>query len=315
MTGKRFANVNIKIVSLLMAILLEVYFYSPDNSLTIPLAATVEVLNVPSDLVQVSPESVESGIPIRIDVRGPRPLIEQIRGANYHFTVNYPGGRPLAFHPILDLKQMWLPVGVEVIGISPADLKVEFEPEVSKEVPVALPDIGRPREGFLISRVTITPESVRIRGPQKRLDMISEIRAQKFDVADLAENKEFEDKLLLPEGLVRISSPTAKFSVEVMKIENQSTFEPVNIKLLSPYGFAGTVEPSRAKVVLAGAPELLSGLSAKNLEVQADARNLSEGSHQIKLKGEFPQGVFMVSSDPEFVLIKLKKKGSKESSQ
>lgn len=313
MSVKRFENLNIKILSLLMAVLLEVYFYSPDNSVTLPLSASLDVLNIPSDLIITSPEHSDAGIPVRIDVRGPRPIMEQIRGATYHFTVNYPSERTLEFHPALDLKQLWLPVGVEIIGVSPSDLKIQFEPTLTKEVPILLSYSGKAKEGFLVRSVKATPESIRITGSKRRLDAITEIRSPKIDVNDLESSRDFEEQLLLPEGVTEVSASTVKVHIDVMKVDYQQSFEPVNISLVAPYGFAGTVEPSRARVTLAGEQTLISALSAKSLEVHADARGLEEGTHQLSLKGKFPEGIFLLSSEPELVQVKLRKKGGVES--
>lgn len=294
-----------------MAVLLEVYFYSPDNSITSAITATLEVVNVPNDLMMVSPEPTDKGIQVRIDVRGPRPLIEQMRSTSYHLIVNYPPGRPLFIKPPLDVRQLWLPVGVEVVGTTPSDLSIEFEPILSRELPIVVENTGRPKAGFVVSEAKSTPPSIRVSGPAKEVSTLSEIHAEEVNVSDLSEPKEFEAKLVSSRPHIRFSPATVKVLVTVNPVQAQATFDRINVRLLAPYGYAGTVEPSRVRVILAGPPEVLSDLTSQRLELRADARSLNEGKFQVRLKGELPQGVSILTTDPDYVTVQLmKQRGS-----
>src|SRR5689334_22599536 len=102
-------NLSLKLISLILAVMLEIYFYSPDNSLTVSLPVTVELRNVPSTMMFISPRNGERGIPARLEVRGPRPLIEQVRTANHRYVVDYPPTHPTVFSSPLDARQLWLP--------------------------------------------------------------------------------------------------------------------------------------------------------------------------------------------------------------
>ncbi len=290
-----------------MAVLLEVYFYSPDNSVTAGLAVTLEVINVPGDLMIVSPELVDNGVPLRIDVKGPRPLIEQLRNTPYHLTVDYPAERPLFLRPNLDLRQLWLPVGVQVVSVSPNDLNIEFEPIVSKEIPVVSEDFGRPKPGFVVSETRISPPTVRVSGAEQAVASLVEVRAEKINITDLAESREFEVPLAKTKANVRFAASSVRVHVIIEPIAGQSTFEKVGVKLLAAKGFAGTVEPSKVRLNLAGPPELLAQISPGTLELRADARALSEGRFQVRLRGNLPPGVSILSTDPDYVTVQLMK--------
>ena len=302
---RKWENLNLKILSLLMAILLEVYFFSPDNSMHAALSGTLEIVNIPADVIIVSPDHADKGIPIRIDVRGPRPLIDQIHSTAYRIAVNYPADRPMVFRPAIDISQLAMPAGVQVLGISPGDLRVEFEPLVARDIPVSVEGVGKPKTGFVVSSLKANPATVRVEGPEGELKGLAEVKAESVDVEDLSESVELERRLEHGKPYLHFSAETVKVAAEVVPIAAQASFEKVNVKLLAPYGFAGTVEPSRVRVTLAGTPELLAGLNSTRLDIRADARSLGEGRYQLRLKGELPEGISIIMTEPELVAVQL----------
>ena len=64
---------------------------------------------------------------------------------------------------------MGVPFGVEVSYAGPATVALQFERQVTKEVPVK-PDVeGEPAPGYEVRRVTVEPAAVEVEGPESAL--------------------------------------------------------------------------------------------------------------------------------------------------
>ncbi|MFN8389676.1 MAG: CdaR family protein [Bdellovibrionota bacterium] len=298
-------NLSLKLISLILAVLLELYFYSPDNSLKVSLAATVEIRNVPTSLMFISPHHAERGITARVIVRGPRPLIEQAQGGNQRFILDYPQDSPLAFSASLDPRQLTLPAGVEVLEVNPPSITFELEHVVAKDLLVDVQRVGQVPTGYQLEGIRVYPDSVTVTGPESELASLRTVKTQRLSLDDLTDTKTVELPLETPGLLSRLGVPVVKAEVRVSPIPAERAFEKVNVRVLAPYGYAGTVEPSRVKATLGGPKEALSQLSANGIELEADARALSEGKHEVDLTAELPKGLVIVATEPKKVTVNL----------
>jgi len=77
MSSRLSKNLGLKCVALCFALLLEVYFYSPDNSIEAEIPARVELAGLSRDSVIIEPFVGSRGIRVEIVARGPRPLVNQ----------------------------------------------------------------------------------------------------------------------------------------------------------------------------------------------------------------------------------------------
>src|SRR4029078_9738318 len=115
----------------------------------------------------------------------------------------------------------------------------------------------------------------------------------------------FDLPLEAPGVLSRLGVPQVKVEVRVSPIPAEKTFDKLNVRLLAPYGFAGTVEPSRVKATLGGPKEALNQLVPSTIELEADARNLSEGRHEVELTSALTEGFVVIGTEPRKVTVNL----------
>jgi len=300
-------HLSLKLISLILAFLLELYFYSPDNSLTVTVPITVEIRNVPVSMMFISPRNAERGIPARIEVRGPRPLIEQVRATTQRLNVDYPDSHPPVFSVPLDAHKLWLPAGVEVLEVQPNTLTVELEPIEEKELPVELVREGDLDAGYQLEGVTILPETVTITGPQSEVSPLKAIQTKPVNLRGLHETRRVDVDLTNPGRYTQLDLQTVNAELRVGIIPAEKSFDKVSVKVLAPDGFAGTVEPTRVKVTLVGPKESLEKLSSGAIQLQADGRELEEGKHQVECKAELADGVTLYSTEPKKVNVYLVK--------
>ncbi len=301
-------NLSLKLISLILAVMLELYFYSPDNSLTVSLPITIEVRNVPSSMMFISPRNGERGIPGRIEVRGPRPLIEQVRTANHRYVIDYPQDQRPVYSVPIDARQLWLPAGVEVLEVHPHTLTVELEKSVQRRIPIEFDGNGSVAQGFQMEKVTLTPDFVIVNGPASEVNPLKAIKTERLSVEGLNDTRRFEVPLINPGMFTKLDVQTINVEVQVGYIPAERTFEKVNIKVVAPYGYAGTVEPSRVKCTVSGTKENLEKLDIGAIQLQADGRELVEGRHEVAPSATLPDGIRLLAIDPKKVTVHLVKK-------
>ncbi len=298
---------SLKLISLILAVLLELYFYSPDNSVSVTVLGSIEVRNVPSSFMFINPPRGEKGIPARIEIRGPRPLVEQVRASTHRFEIEYPPDQPLLYTVNVDYRQLWLPPGVEVLEVSPSNLTLEFEHKVEKKLPVEVEKTGQLPPGYRLDGITVTPDSISAQGPESELGTLQSLKTQKLNLDGVTDSRKFELALDFRGKLSQLGAHAVTVEVLVSPIPGEKSFEKVSVRVLAPHGFAGTVEPSKVKVKLAGPKEALDKLTSASIELQADGRELTEGRHEVPVVGSLPPGVSVYSSEPKQVTVNLVK--------
>ena len=300
-------NLSLKLISLILAVLLELYFYSADNSIKAVLSASVEVKGLPESMMVVNFPNGNQIMQSRVELRGPRPLIEQVRTSALKFAVEYPKDQPPIYTALLNTRQLGLPSGVEVTDVSPATITIEVEKTHSRELPVAVDREGEPEPGFRLEAMTVQPSLVRVTGAARIVESLQSIVTQEVDISALTESKRMEVLLLAPSPLVSLSAKTAAVEARIAPIQAERVLDAVNLSVLAPAGFAGSVEPSKVKVILSGPERLLDSLAGDSVKLVADAHALPEGKHEVEVSGDLPAGISVLETKPKKVFVTLVK--------
>ena len=306
-------NWELKLVAVMMAALLEIYFYSPDNSVTSEIAASVDIKNLPSSMMVVAPKAGDEGHLVKATVRGPGPVVRQLEQSRHSYRVDVPTGSKKFIEKINPEKFRFnLGVsGVEIISVSPAEIEFELESVLRKELLLKVEADGKPKEGFELKNLSIRPAKVLARGPKSDLNKISEVALDTIDIAELDETKEFDLRIPSVNEFITYNVDVVTVKAQIVPVIKSKVYKGVEIKVLAPKGFAATISPSRANVEVSG-PELeLEKLEKTEIELVVDGRSLERGSHQVPLFVELPKEYQLIKTSPESVKINLVK-GSKK---
>lgn len=299
----------LKLFSLALAVMLELYFYGPDNAIVASISARVEVKNLDPSLMIVSPPGAREGIYTKVRIRGPRPLVEQAKAGNYHFQVQMPNSEPSTFRAYLDPKQLRLPLSVDVEDIDPPMMELKVERVVEKKFLVVVDKGGEMPPGYMIDSITTNPETVSARGPVGELEGLQVVDTERVDLSQIRESVVLRRRLI-PKGEFSVLSPTAvSIDIKVSLVPAERSIENVDVKVLAPEGYAATVEPSKVDVQIAGEKAALESLDAESLKLIADGTQLEPGKHAVTLSGELPTGLKIIKTSPaqvELTLIKAK---------
>lgn len=150
------------------------------------------VVNDPEDLVSVKirgAKSLVSGfVPSQIDLpQGDE--VSRLRGGNNYIHI--------------DPKQISAPRGIEVLGVTPATIHLVLERLVEKELSIAPHMEGSLPQGFYLRRATVSPASIKVKGPHRALRELNRI---------FTESISLEGKRETFRHLVYLESPGSQIS-------------------------------------------------------------------------------------------------------
>jgi hypothetical protein len=179
--------------------------------------ASVRYRNVPPDL-ELNSDPIER---LFLKVRGPATrltvtslsqtaLVLDLRG------VLQPGEQTFT----IDESNLTLPAGVTLVRVVPSQVRVRLERRTAKDVPIEVRFAGPPPTGYRVARQDLQPSSVRIVGPESRLEHIGSVQTDPVDLSSKLGNAEFRVPVFLPDALVRFedSNPIVTLRVTLEKI-------------------------------------------------------------------------------------------------
>jgi len=165
-----FKNIDIKLLSLFLAIILWLYIAGGENPIVenfIDISLTQT--NLGKDLViKEFPTNVSVGI------RGPKNIINGISSHQINGIVNF---SEISKEGLYKLKvEVAPPQKTQITRIIPSEIKVEIEKVLTKEVEVEYSLIGVPEKGYsLTNEPQFNPSKVKIIGAQSVLENIKQI--------------------------------------------------------------------------------------------------------------------------------------------
>lgn len=161
-------------------------------------------------LVQTEPLSQEtlSSVPVVVDVRDTAwslagtpdpqtvelllggPAREIIRLARDGTTLRVPVTSVSARDTVIVLQRDWVELGqragLTVESVTPATLRLSFEPSVTRTVPVTLRTEGSlPSDLALSSELRVSPERVSVHGPESRVTDLDSVRLEPLDMSEI----------------------------------------------------------------------------------------------------------------------------------
>src|SRR5215204_3472104 len=255
-------------------------FLLPDN---------VDIGNDPVDKVDVMLEGSQD----KLAVLTSRDLVAQV-----DVTSLLPGDR----NPRLTDKNvsMELPDGVRILEITPRSLTLHLEPVVEREVPVEARFEGAPPAGFERGTVGVTPERIRVRGPESHINAVERAFTETISLVGRRET------LVLPQVAVDIPDhkvvPLDAFvSVRVEIAEEQAERRFTNVAVAID-GDA-KVSPATAAVTLRGPRSVVEALRPEDVRLRIELVDDGEPRKRLVLPPGVQGRVEVVSTNPsEFTL-------------
>ena len=166
-----------------------------------------------------------------VTLRGPQGLVRNLDSGHLRYKVDL-AERELG-HVSVDFSAKnlaGLPDGVTVVQVSPPAVDIELDRELEREVKVKETVIGDVAAGFRKGKVTVSPSTIQITGPQSLVRQISEMATDVVDINGLTETTSFDIAMAIKERTVSIAdNQSVTVTVEVSPIIVKKTFNDVPV--------------------------------------------------------------------------------------
>jgi|GEM_PF-2563425 len=288
-------NKALKFFSLLLAISLW-FFVMGEREAEFSFSEVPLVLLNKSDDLIITTQTADS---VSLRVRGSRGILATLSSSSIKAIINLEGVRAgtTTFRNLVD--KVKLPNGVKVTAISPAELSVTVEPLVTKIVPVQLTTKGILKEGYEISRISVTPEFVEVRLAKSEADELEKVVTEPLDISGFASDINREVTLVLtgvaPPRTINLEKVSAFLIISEKVIE--TILSDIKVEVCNS-SYRADIVPSTVQLVVKGPYHLVKDVSGGKVKVLIDLAGVVPGSYSKKAQITLPEQVTLVAATP-----------------
>lgn len=271
MKEKIFRNFSLKILSALCAIILWtviVNIYDPTTGFTIS-NVPVQLLNTESLTYKGYSYEVTDGSKISVYISGPKSVVTDIKAADIVATANL--SEITAFADYVDIEVKVVKDGktltnVEVTPRTTA-VKLNIENRVTQQFDVSMEVNGTAADGYVVTKQTISPTSVKITGPSTAIANISQVKAI-CDISGAYEDMQSivpvvlydADGNVIDDPKLELSTNELEYKAKVKKSKNVTVKYSVWGKPADGY-IVNSIECSPEQIAISGDEKVLERIS------------------------------------------------------
>lgn len=256
-----FSNLGVKLASLGLASLLWLVIAGEKTS-EMGLAVPVELQNFPIDL-ELTGEPVNV---VEVRLRASPGVIQQLVPGQLSAQVDLAGAGEGERIVHLSEAAIRVPFGVQVVKITPAILRLQFERTLQKVVPIRPRLIGRPEAGFEVGQVLAEPAQVQVAGPRGRVHEIESAFTEPVALEGASRDVSEEVSIGLEDPTLRIQGRSrVQVRVQIRALEGRRELQVPIVVTDARLG----ARPASARVTVSGPLVALRALQARDIEVAA----------------------------------------------
>lgn len=214
---------------------------------------------------------------VRVTVAGSRPLLDELRAEDFGpLQLDLRSGNLERLD--LDPAMVRVPFGVQATQIDPPAISLQWEDEITRDIPIQASITGQPAPGFVVVGTPVTePGSVQARGPRSLVEPIQFARADAFDVTNLSQAGTFTRTLAIDRPPARVTYDVQSVSakVEIARETLTRRFVKVPVEVVGTH--RASVSPKEVDVEVKGPPEVVNLLRPSQIVpvVELTGQNLS----------------------------------------
>ena len=200
---------------LALAITLVVWFAVTGQNKPVTIRTGVQL-----NLIRPENLDISNDPPKTVDIllTGTRSDLERVSTPNLVATVDVsdqkPGERVIRLSP--DRVDIDLPEGVKIESFQPSTIPVRLEPRVEQAREVEVKIEGKPADGYEVSGVQSTPNTVRLRGPASHIDAIKKAPTETISIDGKTESFIVRQVAIdIPDHKVDVLDSAIDVSVEI----------------------------------------------------------------------------------------------------
>lgn len=192
---------------------------------------------------------------------------------------------------------------VDKVTFSSNELSVKIGMDEMKSVRVAVDITGRAAEGYEVTGIYVSPDTVDVAGKASDLSGVSIIRLPDIDVTGIDSNiiKEFSVEDYLPEGLRVIGADGSDKITVTVSVEEETTkeivipAESIAVEGTLEEGLSADIAGRDMTITISGAGSVISTVEADDIKAYVDVDGYEAGVYSdVDVQFELPDGVSLV---------------------
>lgn len=300
-------NIGKKIFAIAIAIFIWLVV-SLESSIEKNITIDVNYANLPPDLV-ITNEPPEE---LNLVVRGTRSQLSTLSPQSLIFTIDLAHVSTGVAMFNIRIEQIRPPRGIQVIGISPAEVTVDVDDLIRRDIPVEA-IIGAPETGYeIVGKPDVVPSMTTVSGPKS---IVSGMKFIPTDtISTIRETSKFtiEVPLRSPNRLVKlVDDKTARVTINIEEKTLEKEFKNLDIKFVNFENL--NFEPRgmlKAEVAFEGPYSLIKNLNSNDIEVYVDVGKLKETDKKsqklnVSVSYPFTNSIKLKKQEPKTLEIKL----------
>jgi YbbR domain-containing protein len=292
------ANLGTKLVSLLVAVILWGVVLGSRN-IEVSKEVPLEILT-PPDLV------VANEMPERLTFRlsGPKAFLRSVLDRREEpIRVNLIGNKPGLVTYRFFSDHIRLPIGVRVLSVNPASILIKLEELKKRDVPVKVITEGTLAPGLSIKSIKTVPEVVTIKGPESRIEGITEVPSVPVQLGEISSSIERELPLDLARLGVQLEGSLPKVRLDIEGHGANFKIKNIEIRVLSQY--RAKLDPPVVSALVHASPAELKKLNRSKVYAIINAEGRERGTFSVSPTVVLPPTVTVVRTVPEQVNLTL----------
>lgn len=188
-------------------------------------------MTVPVKLINVSngKVAIADNPNVSINIKGAARLMQSLANSDVLLDIDvatFPNGQSIRRILPEDFKT---PLGLEVVDVKPAELRITLDNITAKDVRVLPSIIGEVKQGYMVESITLKPNSVSVTGAKSVLSKLENISTMPINLSERSEN--FVQNVVLKdyEGVTKIQPSSVEVRVKLREnmVEHEFTNVPV----------------------------------------------------------------------------------------
>ncbi|MCH3965722.1 MAG: CdaR family protein [Clostridium sp.] len=205
---------------------------------------------------------------------------------------------------------------VKNVNISPKYVNIDIPVAYIKSVPVQIKTVGKIQDNMILRSVVSLPDKVYVSGERKLVSSLDGLDTEPLDLSPISSSRSVDVKLIIPDGIKLVNSNGyVNLKVEVTKsgesngVEEKSFNLNIEMRNLNN-NYTAQLSNNSSSIVVSGNESILSNLSENDISCFIDLSSVSQGEESVPLNVILPEGVSLISKNPQNVKVIISKKTS-----
>ncbi|MDA8091484.1 MAG: CdaR family protein [Nitrospiraceae bacterium] len=193
------ANIWLKGAALLLAVFLWFFVLFKGQS-EVSMDVEPQFKNLPADLIVAGtrPDTMN------VLLKGNEFVLKRLRPADVKLPLKITWMETGRYFIRVNSQDVLTPPHVSVVSVSPDGIWVYLEKRANAMLPVE-PDItGRPAGGFVVDRISVTPDKAEVRGPKDTVDKLDTLKTEPIDISGVNDTLEKDVEIKVPDDVERV---------------------------------------------------------------------------------------------------------------